>query len=121
MAIACRLAFLCPEANSWQPCDRLVVESDRLVGMRFRRTRMEGGKPVGTDDTYERRGGYVISSIGSIPEAIPGIDMKGELFAFTDWDLGRLAKYPNVFPCVGLPASFRPLSAQSTDVRFSPK
>lgn len=58
---------------------------------------MEGGKPVGTDETYERRGRTVISSIGSIPEAIPGIDMKGELFAFTDWDLGRLAAYPNVF------------------------
>jgi ferredoxin/flavodoxin---NADP+ reductase len=58
---------------------------------------MEGGKPVGTGDTYERRGSYVISSIGSIPEAIPGIDMKGELFAFTDWDLGRLASHPNVF------------------------
>ena len=77
--------------------DGLVVENDRLVGMRFRRTRMENGKPVGTDETFERRGRYVISSIGSIPEAIPGIDMKGELFAFTDWDLGRLAAYPNVF------------------------
>lgn len=77
--------------------DGLVVENDRLVGIRFRRTRMEGGKPVGTDETYERRGRTVISSIGSIPEAIPGIDMKGELFAFTDWDLGRLAAYPNVF------------------------
>jgi NADPH-dependent glutamate synthase beta subunit-like oxidoreductase len=77
--------------------DGLVVENDRLVGIRFRRTRMESGKPVNTDESYERRGRYVISSIGSIPEAIPGIDMKGELFAFTDWDLGRLAAYPNVF------------------------
>ncbi len=77
--------------------DGLVTEGDRLVGMRFRRTRMDGGKLVSTDETYERRGTYVISSIGSIPEAIPGIDMKGELFAFTDWDLGRLAAYPNVF------------------------
>jgi len=77
--------------------DALVVENDRLAGIRFRKTRMESGKPVATDETYERRGRYVISSIGSIPEAIPGIDMKGELFAFTDWDLGRLAAYPNVF------------------------
>jgi hypothetical protein len=46
---------------------------------------------------FERRGPYVISSIGSIPEPIPGIGTKGELFAFTDWDLGRLAGYPNVF------------------------
>jgi NADPH-dependent glutamate synthase beta subunit-like oxidoreductase len=77
--------------------DGLVVEGGRLVGLRFRRTRMEGGKPVATDDTFERRGAWVISSIGSIPEPIPGIDMKGELLAFTDWELGRLAAYPNVF------------------------
>jgi NADPH-dependent glutamate synthase beta subunit-like oxidoreductase len=77
--------------------DGLIVEDGRLVGMRFRRTCMEGGKLVTTDETFERRGRAVISSIGSIPEAIPGIDMKGELFAFTDWDLGKLAAYPNVF------------------------
>ncbi len=77
--------------------DGLVVENDQLVGMRFRKTRMEGGKLVATDETFERRGRYVISSIGSIPQAIAGIDMKGELFAFTDWNLGRLAAYPNVF------------------------
>jgi NADPH-dependent glutamate synthase beta subunit-like oxidoreductase len=77
--------------------DAPIVENGRLVGLRFRRTRMENGRPVLTDDTFERRGRYVISSIGSIPEPIPGIDMKGELFAFTDWNVGRLAAYPNVF------------------------
>ena len=77
--------------------DGLVVERDRLVGLRFRRTKMENGKLISTDETFERRGAVVISSIGSIPETIPGIDMKGELFAFSDWELGRLAGYPNVF------------------------
>jgi ferredoxin--NADP+ reductase len=77
--------------------DGLLVEGDRLAGLRFRRTRMEGGRPVATDETFERRGAYVISSIGSIPDAIPGIAMKGELFAFTNWDLGRLAAWPTVF------------------------
>jgi ferredoxin--NADP+ reductase len=77
--------------------DGLLVEGERLVGLRFRRTRVEGGRVTGTDETYERRGTYVISSIGSIPEPIPGIDMKGELFAFSDWDLGRLPAYPSVF------------------------
>jgi NADPH-dependent glutamate synthase beta subunit-like oxidoreductase len=55
--------------------DGLIVEGDRLVGIRFRRTRMDGGKLVNTDVTYERRGSYVISAIGSIPEAISGIGM----------------------------------------------
>jgi NADPH-dependent glutamate synthase beta subunit-like oxidoreductase len=77
--------------------DGLIVEDDRLVGLRFRRTEMKDGRPVPTDETFERRGSCVISSIGSIPEPIEGIEMKGELFKFTDWDLGRLDGYPTVF------------------------
>jgi len=75
----------------------LIVEGGRLVGLRFRRTKMENGRPVPTDETFERRGAYVISSIGSIPEPIEGIAMRGELFDFSDWDLGRLDAYPTVF------------------------
>jgi len=77
--------------------DGLVVEGDRLVGLRFRRTKIEDGRVVPTDETFERRGGAVYSSIGSIPEPLEGIPMKGELYDFIDWDLGRLADYPNVF------------------------
>ena len=77
--------------------DGLIVEHERLVGLRFRRTRMEKGRPVPTDETFEARGPYVISSIGSIPLPIEGIPMKGELFAFSDWDLGRLPDYPTLF------------------------
>lgn len=77
--------------------EALIVEDDRVAGVRFRRMSMEGGRLSPTDETYERRGSMVVSSIGSIPEPIPGIEMKGELFAFEDWDLGRLARYPHVF------------------------
>jgi NADPH-dependent glutamate synthase beta subunit-like oxidoreductase len=77
--------------------EALLVEGGRVVGLRLRRTKMEGGKLVMTDETFERRGACVISSIGSIPEPIPGIPMKGELFAFTDWEVGRLDGYPNLF------------------------
>jgi len=77
--------------------DGLLVEDDRLVGLRFRRTRFESGKLVATDETFERRGPVVISSIGSIPEPIPGIPTKGELFAFSDWETGRLPGHPTVF------------------------
>ena len=75
----------------------LVVEDGRLVGLRFRRTRMEGGRLVATDERFERRGSCVVSSIGSIPEPIPGIPMRGELMAFTDGELGRLEAFPTVF------------------------
>jgi NADPH-dependent glutamate synthase beta subunit-like oxidoreductase len=77
--------------------DGLIVEGDRLAGLRFRRTKIENGRVVPQDETFERRGAYVISSIGSIPEPIEGIPMKGELFDFSHWDLGRLADYPTVF------------------------
>jgi hypothetical protein len=77
--------------------DGLIVEDDRLVGLRMRRTRMEDGRPQPTDETFEVRGPYIISSIGSIPLPIEGIPMKGELFDFVDWDLGRLEAFPTVF------------------------
>jgi NADPH-dependent glutamate synthase beta subunit-like oxidoreductase len=77
--------------------EALVTESDRLVGLRFRRNRHEGGRLVPTDEAFERRGSCVISSIGSIPEPLPGIATKGELFCFTDWEFGRMAEYPMVF------------------------
>jgi NADPH-dependent glutamate synthase beta subunit-like oxidoreductase len=77
--------------------DGLIVEGDRLVGLRFRRTRIEDGRVHMTDDTYEVRAPAIISSIGSIPEPIEGIRMNGELFAFTDWNYGRLDAYPSVF------------------------
>ncbi len=77
--------------------DGLLVENDRLVGLRFRRTRIEDGRVVPTEETFEARGSCVISSIGSIPREIPGIPMQGELFAFDDWELGRIGGFPTVF------------------------
>jgi len=77
--------------------DALLVEDGWLVGLRFRRTKIENGRVVPTDETFERRGPAVISSIGSIPEPIEGIEMRGELFDFKDWDIGRLEGYPTVF------------------------
>jgi hypothetical protein len=74
-----------------------IEEDGRLVGLVLRRTRIENGRVVPTDETFELRGSVVISSIGSIPEPIPGIATRGELFDFSDWDTGRLADYPNVF------------------------
>jgi len=77
--------------------DELVVEGDRAVGLKLRRTRIEGRRVVPTDETFERRGPYVISSIGSVPVPIEGVPMKGELYDFVDWNLGRLNGFPTVF------------------------
>jgi len=77
--------------------DDLIVEDGRLVGLVFRRTKIENGRVIPLEETYEVRAPSIISSIGSIPEPIAGIDMKGELFDFKDWDIGRLDGYPTVF------------------------
>ncbi len=77
--------------------EALIVEDGRLVGIVFRRTKIENGRVVPQDETFEVRGPSIISSIGSIPEAIPGIMMNGELFDFKDWDIGRLEGFPTVF------------------------
>ncbi len=75
----------------------LLVENDRLVGLDFARTRVEGGRVQLTDETVQVRGPMVISSIGSIPERLEGVQMNGELYDFQDWDLGRLADFPTLF------------------------
>ncbi len=77
----------------------LITEGERLVGLRFARTRLEGGRVILTDETVDVRGPQIISSIGSIPVPLEGIPMQGELYAFTDWDLGTLADYPTLFSC----------------------
>jgi len=77
--------------------DGLIVEEGRLAGLRFRRTQIENGRVVMQDETFDVRAPTIISSIGSIPEPIEGIDMRGELFDFKDWDIGKLEGYPTVF------------------------
>ncbi len=77
--------------------DALIVEDGRLAGLVFRRTKIENGRVVPLEETYEVRASSIISSIGSIPQPIRGIDMNGELFDFKDWDIGRLDGYPTVF------------------------
>ncbi len=77
--------------------DGLLIEHGRVAGLRLRRTRAEGETTVLTEETFERRGPYVVSSIGSIPEPIAGLPMAGELFAFSVRDHGRFAQHPRIF------------------------
>jgi ferredoxin/flavodoxin---NADP+ reductase len=68
-----------------------VVEAERLVGLRFRRSDMQNGKLVelaGSD--YDVRANLVVSSIGSVPEPIPGIPTKGELYDYAEWSTGEV-------------------------------
>ncbi|HLI85285.1 MAG TPA: NAD(P)-binding protein [Bryobacteraceae bacterium] len=76
----------------------LLVEQDRVVGLRVVETRVEGrrAEPV-TGTEHELRAPLVISSIGSVPEAIPGIARTGEYYPFQGDDLPRYAGSDHVF------------------------
>src|SRR5271169_4181287 len=59
----------------------LLVEDGRLVGLKVAETKVEGRKaePVAGSE-YQLRAPMVISSIGSVPEKIPGVAMRGEYY-----------------------------------------
>ena len=76
----------------------LVIENGRLAGLRVAEAKVEGrrAEPIpGTE--HEIRAPLVISSIGSVPEILPGIATKGEYYTFTDEDLPRYAASGHVF------------------------
>lgn len=77
--------------------DGFLIDQGRVAGLRLRRTRVEGDLLILTGETFDRQGAYVVSSIGSIPEPIPGLPMAGELFAFSNPQFGRFAEHPTIF------------------------
>ncbi len=73
-----------------RPVDK-IVEGGRLAGLRFLRTEMKGDKLVDVpNSTFDVRAPLTISSVGSLPEPVAGIPMKGELYVWRDWDHGEL-------------------------------
>src|SRR5579871_3722675 len=76
----------------------LIVENDRLVGLKVSETRIEGRKAEPIPGTErELRAPLVISSIGSVPEILPGVAMKGEYYTFSDEGMPRYATNDRVF------------------------
>jgi NADPH-dependent glutamate synthase beta subunit-like oxidoreductase len=76
----------------------LLTAGDRLVGLRLQRTRIEGGQAVGIEGAVEDfRAPLVVSSIGSVPEPMEGVEQDGHLYRWADPELGRLGGYDSVF------------------------
>jgi hypothetical protein len=75
-----------------------TADGDRMVGLTFRRTEMQDGKLVEVAGSeYEVRSPLIVSSIGSVPEPLPGVPTKGELYDFSSWDTGALRGLSGVF------------------------
>ncbi len=76
----------------------LVEENGRLAGLKVAETKVEGRKaePIpGTE--HDLRAPLIISSIGSVPEVLPGVEMKGEYYTFVGDDMPRYGKSEHVF------------------------
>ena len=76
----------------------LIVEEGRLEGLRVVETKVEGrrAEPLPGSE-HELRAPLVISSIGSVPEVIPGITRQGEYYTFQGEVLPQYVGSDHVF------------------------
>ena len=76
----------------------IIVENGRLAGLKVVETKIEGRKaePVPGSE-QELRAPLVVSSIGSVPEKLSGINMSGEYYTFSGNDLPRYTAMDRVF------------------------
>ncbi|MCA9735813.1 MAG: FAD-dependent oxidoreductase [Deferribacteres bacterium] len=89
--------FLFKFVECHMPVDK-IISDDRLSGIVFQKTKIEGDRVIPLEGEFsEIRSAAVISSIGSVPEMINGIPMKGSTFAVADWETGQLEGYDNVY------------------------
>src|SRR5215469_8529876 len=65
----------------------IIVENGRMAGLKVAETKVEGRKaePIPGSEN-ELRTPLVVSSIGSVPEKISGINMHGEYYTFAGKD-----------------------------------
>lgn len=76
----------------------LVIEGGRLTGVVVSKSEVKGkdATPIaGSEETL--RTDLLVSSIGSIPEPVAGIEMKGVYYQFKNWDTGEYGPLPGVF------------------------
>jgi hypothetical protein len=75
-----------------------LADGERLCGLRFRRSQMQNGKLVELPGSeYDVASPLVVSSIGSVPESLPGIPMRGELYDYADQVTGELRGLSGVY------------------------
>ncbi len=73
-------------------------QDDRLAGIRFQRTEVVDGRAVPVEGEFvEVECPMVVSSIGSIPEPMPGVALDGQLYRFSDREHGKLEGFESVF------------------------
>ncbi len=80
----------------------VIVENGAMVGVNFSRTEVADGQVRIVQENAETvRAPLTISSIGSIPEPIPGIAQKGETYTYVDQKIGLLMDGPTAVFAAG--------------------
>jgi hypothetical protein len=80
----------------------VVVENGAVVGVNFSRTEVADGQVrIVQEGAESARAPLTISSIGSIPEPIPGIAQKGEVYIYVDQKIGLLMDGPTAVFAAG--------------------
>ncbi|HTW86431.1 MAG TPA: hypothetical protein VMD75_00365 [Candidatus Binataceae bacterium] len=80
----------------------LIVEDGRMVGVKLSRTEIVGGRAnVVPGSEQDLRAPFVVSSIGSIPEQIPGIPQRGEIYQYARQEIGLLIGGGTAVFCAG--------------------
>ncbi len=78
--------------------ESLLVKNDRINGLVFRENRVaEDGRIIPTNILHKIEAPLVISSIGSIPEPIEGLELTGEYIQPVDEKSGQCHCVTNVF------------------------
>jgi NADPH-dependent glutamate synthase beta subunit-like oxidoreductase len=55
-----------------------IIENDQFEGLAFRKVELDGRKLIPTEETFEIRSKFVVSSIGSVPKKIESLFYEGE-------------------------------------------
>jgi ferredoxin--NADP+ reductase len=80
----------------------LIVENGAVIGVKFSRTDLVDGQvKIVQEGAETARAPMTISSIGSIPEPIPGIPQKGEVYTYVDQKIGLLMDGPTAVFAAG--------------------
>jgi ferredoxin/flavodoxin---NADP+ reductase len=80
----------------------VIVEDDAMVGVKFSRTELADGQVrVVQEGAETARAPLTISSIGSIPEPLPGIPQRGEVYTYVDQKIGLLIDGPTAVFAAG--------------------
>jgi ferredoxin--NADP+ reductase len=75
-----------------------ISENGRLTGAVFQETKTVDGEIINIENSFESvNTDLLISAIGSIPEQINGIPLKGEIYDVEDTETGKLKGFNNVF------------------------